>query len=81
MFEWLRRLGEGHARILWAQVSLLTLEALDETRKAVEQNRQAIERFDKSSGALANRIYWLTWGLFALTAVMTVFTVSLWTRG
>ena len=73
MCPYLKSLGEPHLRILWAQLALLTMQALDE-------NRTAIQRFDDSSSSLTTRIYWLTWALVALTVVLTVFTVLLWLK-
>lgn len=74
MFPYLRRLGEGHIRIVWAHLALLTMQAMDE-------NKEAIERFDESSTKLTKRIYWLTWALVGLTVVLSVFTILLWRRG
>jgi hypothetical protein len=67
MLPWLRTLGEGHIRILWAHLSLLTM--------------QAIDRFNESSTVLTKRLYWLTWALVVLTIVITIFTILLWGRG
>jgi len=66
MLPFLRTLGEGHIRILWAQLSLLTM--------------QTIDRFNDSSTILTKRLYWLTWALVALTIVITIFTILLWSK-
>jgi hypothetical protein len=53
----------GDVRILEAHLALLTMEAVD-------ANRKAIENFDRSSKLLARRVYWLTWALVLLTLVI-----------
>lgn len=73
MFQWLRTLGEGHIRIVWAHLALLTMQSMDD-------NKEAIRTFDNSSTKLTKRIYWLTWALVGLTVVLAVFTILLWWR-
>ena len=63
MFRWLPDLDQRYVRILEAQLALLTMQAL-------HQNREAIERFEKSSGR------W-TRAITALTVVLVLETLTL----
>jgi hypothetical protein len=67
-------MNEVDFRILSAQAAVLTLNVLN-------KNVKAIETFDRSSEKLSNRIYWLTWVLVVLTAVIGFFTILLWRNG
>ena len=62
LFPWIRGMLEGDLRILQAHIALLTMQCLDE-------NKEAIERFNRSSTRL-------TWAIIALTLVYTA--VAIW---
>ena len=64
LFPWLYQMGAGDVRVLEAQLALLNMRAIHETRNA-------IQRFDKSSTRLS-------WVLLAMTFVYTFIGILEW---
>ena len=65
----------------FSELFLLLADDLVSVQGALNENRSAIEHFDKSSRKLTRWLIALTVVLVALTLVIAGFTILLWRRG
>jgi len=71
MWSFLPTLTEGEMRPFMAHLVLMVTQALNETR-------DAIEKFDRASAKLTFRIYWLTWVLVFIGVASVVAPILVW---
>jgi len=69
MLDWLKKTYNVSA------IGVLELRAAVQLDQTSKETRRATEKFNNSSDKLSGRIYWLTWGVFILTAVLVILAV------